>query len=93
LQVEQEYNRWKREVEAQKQGGFHFEFNDHSLPTTDNRLFLGVAFYSAIPVIVDRSTFNHDGITLLELLQYRPDVLIIDTAWHYPEVGWDNEYA
>ena len=36
-----------------ERGDFHFEFNSHSMTTTDNRLFLGVTFISSTDMIVE----------------------------------------
>jgi len=60
MQRKQEYEDLKRSTEEQKQSGFHFEFNDHSITTKDNRLLLGVNFFSTTDVIVENLQLEVD---------------------------------
>lgn len=45
---------------------FHFEFNDDSMTTKDNRLFLGVTFFSSTNRIIDNLLLEYNG------KQFRP---------------------
>lgn len=43
--------------------------------------------FGITPIVIDYSTFNHEGITYGELAANGPDVLIISDAWDYGN-GW-----
>jgi len=61
VRLVQEYNELQQSIKEQKQSGFHLEFNDQSILTTDNKLLLGITFFSAIAVIVDNLQLEYKG--------------------------------
>lgn len=61
ITLKQKYEELKHNIGEQKQSGFQFEFNDGSIATKDGRILLGVTFYSAVDVIVDKLELETNG--------------------------------